>query len=99
MVESPEFSEALRRAERAYVSARAEWAERLGAREACERFFSRRGGVGGTAEGGMKCLHAHLAHYLAGGENPVGAEVARELGDLQERDCPGRCGPFLKGEG
>jgi hypothetical protein len=29
------------------------------------------GGVGGTREG-VKCLHAHYAYWLAGGEDPVG---------------------------
>ncbi|HUS43952.1 MAG TPA: DUF501 domain-containing protein [Ilumatobacteraceae bacterium] len=29
------------------------------------------GGVGGTRVG-VKCLHAHLAHHLAGGDDPVG---------------------------
>jgi len=37
------------------------------------------GGVGGTRQG-VKCLHAHLAWYLAGGDDPVGAWTARELG-------------------
>ena len=36
------------------------------------------GGVGGTRRGG-KCLHAHLAWWLAGGEDPTGAWVARRL--------------------
>ncbi len=36
------------------------------------------GGVGGTRRG-VKCLHAHLAHHLAGGEDPIGAWVAAEL--------------------
>ena len=36
------------------------------------------GGVGGTRVG-VKCLHAHLANYLAGFEDPVGALVAREV--------------------
>jgi hypothetical protein len=30
-----------------------------------------RGGVGGTRVG-VKCLHAHLAYHLAGGDDPVG---------------------------
>ena len=34
------------------------------------------GGVGGTRTG-LKCLHAHYAWYLAGGDDPVGAWVAR----------------------
>jgi hypothetical protein len=36
------------------------------------------GGVGGTREG-VKCLHAHLAWWLAGGDDPVGAWVAQRL--------------------
>ncbi|HKA04743.1 MAG TPA: DUF501 domain-containing protein [Acidimicrobiales bacterium] len=37
-----------------------------------------RGGVGGTATG-VKCLHAHYAWFLAGGDDPVGRWVAAEL--------------------
>ena len=29
------------------------------------------GGVGGTREG-VKCLHAHYAYWLAGGDDPIG---------------------------
>ena len=36
------------------------------------------GGVGGTRRG-VKCLHAHLAWYLAGGDDPVGRWTADEL--------------------
>ena len=36
------------------------------------------GGVGGTRNG-VKCLHAHLAWYLAGGGDPVGRWVVNEL--------------------
>jgi exopolyphosphatase/guanosine-5'-triphosphate,3'-diphosphate pyrophosphatase len=36
------------------------------------------GGVGGTQQG-VKCLHAHLAWYLAGGDDPVGRWVAVRL--------------------
>ena len=35
------------------------------------RVRDRPGGVGGTARG-VKCLHAHYAWYLAGGDDPVG---------------------------
>jgi hypothetical protein len=38
-----------------------------------------RGGVGGTAVG-VKCLHAHYAWHLAGGEDPVGRWVEARLG-------------------
>jgi uncharacterized protein len=37
------------------------------------------GGVGGTREG-VKCLHAHYAWFLAGGDDPVGRWVAEQLG-------------------
>jgi uncharacterized protein len=36
------------------------------------------GGVGGT-RAGVKCLHAHYAWYLAGGDDPVGRWVAARL--------------------
>ncbi|MCU1494890.1 MAG: hypothetical protein JWO62_2654 [Acidimicrobiaceae bacterium] len=36
------------------------------------------GGVGGTRTG-VKCLHAHLAWYLAGGVDPVGGWVVRQI--------------------
>ncbi len=36
------------------------------------------GGVGGTRQG-VKCLHAHYAWYLAGGDDPVGRWVADRL--------------------
>ena len=37
------------------------------------------GGVGGTRRG-VKCLHAHYAWHLAGGDDPVGRWVAAHLG-------------------
>ena len=37
------------------------------------------GGVGGTRTG-VKCLHAHYAWFLAGGDDPVGRWVAEHLG-------------------
>ena len=36
------------------------------------------GGVGGTRVG-VKCLHAHYAWFLAGGDDPVGRWVAERL--------------------
>jgi hypothetical protein len=36
------------------------------------------GGVGGTRVG-VKCLHAHLAYFLVGADDPVGALVASAL--------------------
>jgi uncharacterized protein len=36
------------------------------------------GGVGGTGAG-VKCLHAHYAYFLAGGDDPVGRWVDEKL--------------------
>lgn len=36
------------------------------------------GGVGGTRQG-VKCLHAHYAWFLAGGDDPVGRWVDEQL--------------------
>jgi len=36
------------------------------------------GGVGGTRRG-VKCLHAHYAFFLAGGDDPVGRWVGEQL--------------------
>lgn len=38
------------------------------------------GGVGGTRRG-VKCLHAHYAWHLAGGDDPVGRWVASRLAE------------------
>ncbi len=47
------------------------------------------GGVGGTRTG-VKCLHAHYAWHLAGGDDPVGRWVADRLaGSGQERGTSG----------
>lgn len=42
-------------------------------------------GVGGTREG-VKCLHAHLAFHLAGGDDAVGRWVAALLAGEHERE-------------
>lgn len=41
------------------------------------------GGVGGTRRG-VKCLHAHYAWHLAGGDDPVGRWVAARLAERSE---------------
>lgn len=43
------------------------------------------GGVGGTRRG-VKCLHAHYAWFLAGGDDPVGSWVDQQL---HEDESPG----------
>jgi exopolyphosphatase / guanosine-5'-triphosphate,3'-diphosphate pyrophosphatase len=44
------------------------------------------GGVGGTRRG-VKCLHAHYAWHLAGGDDPVGRWVERQLAPAAAIDC------------
>jgi uncharacterized protein len=39
------------------------------------------GGVGGTRQG-VKCLHAHYAWYLAGGDDPVGQWVHQRIASV-----------------
>ena len=53
-------------------------AERDGAMPAGHAGPSPYGGVGGTRQG-VKCLHAHYACHLAGGDDPVGRWVAERL--------------------
>ncbi len=45
------------------------------------------GGVGGTRVG-VKCLHAHVAHHLAGGDDPVGRWALDQLGRPEPVDQP-----------
>ncbi|MGZ4675941.1 MAG: DUF501 domain-containing protein [Acidimicrobiia bacterium] len=52
-----------------------ERAEDIPANHAGPRPF---GGIGGTRVG-VKCLHAHYAYWLAGGDDPVGAWVDARL--------------------
>ncbi len=49
------------------------------------------GGVGGTRQG-VKCLHAHYAWHLAGGDDPVGAWVAARLAAAARLADAGRSG-------
>lgn len=47
------------------------------------------GGVGGTRVG-VKCLHAHYAYFLAGGDDPVGRWVDERLRALGRHFDPAR---------
>ena len=49
------------------------------------------GGVGGTRTG-VKCLHAHYAWFLAGGDDPVGAWVDAHLPSTTTRTHPAPAG-------
>lgn len=55
------------------------------------------GGVAGTRTG-VKCLHAHYAWWLAGGDDPVGAWVADHLDEVGGAP-PGSGGPAVTREG
>ena len=61
----PDFADAIARAHAEYARERARDDPRA----------ERHGGVGGTGKG-LKCLHAHYANHLAGGDDVVGAWVA-----------------------
>jgi hypothetical protein len=45
------------------------------------------GGVGGTRQG-VKCLHAHYAWLLAGGDDPIGRWVAERLRSVRGQAHP-----------
>jgi hypothetical protein len=62
------------------AEAHARYAEERGALVADDRPGPRpSGGVGGTRRG-VKCLHAHLAWWLTGADDPVGAWTADRIG-------------------
>jgi hypothetical protein len=50
------------------------------------------GGVGGTRTG-VKCLHAHYAYLLAGGDDPVGAWVASRISASRHQEMAGSATP------
>jgi exopolyphosphatase / guanosine-5'-triphosphate,3'-diphosphate pyrophosphatase len=74
----PAFADAVARAH-------AEYARERGRERAEAEAF---GGVGGTRTG-LKCLHAHYANHLAGGDDVVGAWVAERIEPVH-RERPGR---------
>jgi exopolyphosphatase/guanosine-5'-triphosphate,3'-diphosphate pyrophosphatase len=81
----PEFADAVARAHADYARERAR--DDPGAEE--------HGGVGGTRRG-LKCLHAHYAHHLAGGDDVVGAWVATTVEPIHD-ERPGRVGAVDQG--
>jgi hypothetical protein len=58
-------------------------AERDGAIDPAHSGPRPHGGVGGTRRG-VKCLHAHYAYFLAGGDDPVGVWVEGRLAAMEE---------------
>lgn len=53
------------------------------------------GGVGGTRTG-VKCLHAHYANHIAGGQDPVGAWTAERIEPIHD-ERPGRVAAIDQG--
>jgi len=81
----PAFAGAVERAHAAYA------AERAVGHPGAETH----GGVGGTRRG-LKCLHAHYAHHLAGGDDEVGAWVAEQVEPIHA-ERPGRVAAMDQG--
>jgi len=69
----PPFADAIARAHAEYAR------ERARGHAGAESF----GGVGGTRTG-LKCLHAHYANHLTGGDDVVGAWVAERVEPIHE---------------
>lgn len=66
------FNNSLEAVHNAYRSARNNLLKQCGSDLRVE------GGVGGARKG-VKCLHSHLAYFLAGGYSPVGAWTAAQI--------------------
>jgi exopolyphosphatase/guanosine-5'-triphosphate,3'-diphosphate pyrophosphatase len=81
----PGFAEAVAQAHAEYARERARDDPRA----------ERHGGVGGTRKG-LKCLHAHYANHLAGGDDVVGAWVAGTVEPIHD-ERPGRVAAIDQG--
>ncbi len=81
----PDLRAALAQAEARHAAARAALLPPGAAPEAAARV---RGGIGGAVGGGVKCLHAHYAHWKVDSGSPIGALVGAEVEPL---DCRRPC--------
>ncbi len=84
--DDPSMAEAVETAHRGYAAARAEIDE-------ASRSW---GGVGG-ARSGIKCLHAHYAHHLAGGDDAVGRWTAERVEPVHPNEPRGRVAAIDQG--
>ncbi len=84
--DDPELAERIEQAHAAYASERGQMAA------GAERW----GGVGGTAHG-LKCLHAHYAYHLAGGDDAVGAWTAARAEPVHGPELGGRVAAIDQG--
>ncbi|MET1012814.1 MAG: DUF501 domain-containing protein [Actinomycetota bacterium] len=86
LADDPELAERIDNAHAAYASERGEMAT------GAERW----GGVGGTGHG-LKCLHAHYAYYLAGGDDAVGQRTAERVEPVHGPELGGRVAAIDQG--
>ncbi len=85
-----ELYERLKRAQEDYKLRRRAGAGTTSAAEVSHPVFET--GVGGVHNlSAVKCLHAHYAHYLAGGNNPIGEIVEHELSESADFECKEPC--------
>jgi exopolyphosphatase / guanosine-5'-triphosphate,3'-diphosphate pyrophosphatase len=84
--DDPEMAGAIEAAHRAYAGEREEMLEGAGVW----------GGVGG-ARAGMKCLHAHYAYHLSGGDDAVGRWTADRVDPIHPEEPPGRVAAIDQG--
>jgi exopolyphosphatase / guanosine-5'-triphosphate,3'-diphosphate pyrophosphatase len=82
----PTIAAAIEEAHRAYATERGEMLR--GAEEW--------GGVGGTRRG-IKCLHAHYAYHLSGGDDVVGRWTADRVEPVHRSEPPGRVAAIDQG--
>ncbi|MGH2641190.1 MAG: DUF501 domain-containing protein [Actinomycetota bacterium] len=86
LADDPELAERIEVAHAAYASERGRMAA------GAERW----GGVGGTGKG-LKCLHAHYAYHLAGGNDAVGEWTAVRVEPVHGHELGGRVAAIDQG--
>lgn len=95
LTEDNSFRQALEAAHLAYAKERSQYvASDASLRPEIKQKLIESGIGGSENREGVKCLHMHLAHYLATGENPIGREVWAQLSPWQAEDCPQNCPPL-----
>lgn len=87
----PYFQEKLEESEAAYVTDRQKIMEELGILNVLDEMLKDRTGVGGAKPGSIKCFHAHYAHFIVSGNNPVGKEIHLHVANMQKSLCEGEC--------
>lgn len=94
IIEDPEFKRKMENAHKSYSKERSELIEPDIVLDDKVLSKLRTSGVGGSESwDGAKCLHMHLGHFLANGENPIGEEVWEMVTPWKAEDCPENCPP------